>query len=157
MDPENETGDIAEAVADAIAEPVAEALAEVVETQETHAETAALIAEAALEGERGRRIDALEQGQAACLNSILQMEGAISSLPEMMAAETLALMEGMNSRLSALEGGLESLTAAALNSLTPPVSEPMQEVPIQAPEDQTPPAAVEESPAPPKRNRFHLM
>ncbi len=132
--------DVAEEIAEAVSAPVADAIADVIEAQETHAENAELIAEAALEGARGQRIEHIETELAACQTHLMNLAATLETLPGMLATETLSLMEGLNSRLSAAEGALESLTAAAVSQSTPP---PLAETMMEAPAEIVEPEAAE--------------
>lgn len=149
---------IADAVADAVAEPIAEAIGDVIAEQGAAQETLEHIAEAALEGERGRRIDQLEQGLAACLETVNNLATAIEQLPMMLAQTTLEQLEPISQRLNAVEDGQAALTAAALSTLTPP---PLEEPPLMKtvePAVSSPPGDAEESLAPePRARRFRSV
>lgn len=159
MDHENEAleveaGEVAEEVAEAIAEPIAEVIENAAEAQVEAEETAEAIAAAAMESARGQRIETVEREVAACQINLAELRGTLESLPNSIALETMALMEPMNSRLSAVEAALGSLTLAGQSQLTPPALE-AEPVPVEVVEPmETPPApaAEEENPAPrPKR------
>ena len=114
---------IADAVAEAVAEPIAEAVADVVEAQAEAAEAAELIAEAALEGARGQRIENLEREIAACQTEITGLMETMATLPLLMSDQTADLMADLSQRLSAVEGGLSAIAAAELKPSTPPILE----------------------------------
>ena len=138
----------ADEIAEAIAEPIADALAGAAEAEAQAAETAEAIAAAAMEGERGHRLANLELEQSQCRMELQSLNETLAQLPGMLAAETLATLEPVTTRLAAAEAALSTLTAAAaLNMSTPPISAEIAEPVETATEAEPPPPDADESPA----------